>query len=58
VVNLALTEYGQAVTQQIPAHLVKVLNQHLQGLSEAEFEVFKNLLRRFTDNGNSSTEAL
>ncbi|BBP00417.1 MarR family winged helix-turn-helix transcriptional regulator [Sulfuriferula nivalis] len=58
VVNLALTENGQAVTQQIPAHLVKVLNQHLQGFSDAEFEVFKNLLRRFTDNGNSSMEAL
>jgi DNA-binding MarR family transcriptional regulator len=58
VVNLALTEYGQAVTQQIPAHLVQVLNQHLEGFSDAEFELFKNLLRRFSDNGNSSTEAL
>lgn len=53
VVNLALTEAGVAITQQIPARLVKVLNQHLQGFSEAEFEMFKNMLRRFTANGNA-----
>ncbi|MFA5170480.1 MAG: MarR family transcriptional regulator [Sulfuriferula sp.] len=56
VVNLALTETGQEITQQIPAHLIKVLNQHLHGFSEAEFELFKNMLRRFTENGNPAAE--
>jgi DNA-binding MarR family transcriptional regulator len=56
VVNLALTESGLAITQQIPGHLIKVFNQHLHGFSEAEFELFKNMLRRFTENGNISTE--
>ncbi|ARU30493.1 hypothetical protein CAP31_01550 [Sulfuriferula sp. AH1] len=53
VVNLALTDAGREVTRQIPAHLIKVLNQHLQGFSEDEFELFKNMLRRFTENGNA-----
>ncbi|WP_124949593.1 MarR family winged helix-turn-helix transcriptional regulator [Sulfuriferula thiophila] len=57
VVNVALSEAGQDVTQQIPERLVKVLNQHLQGFSEAEFELFKNMLRRFTENGNASESA-
>lgn len=52
VVNLALTDAGREVTKQIPAHLIKVLNQHLHGFSEDEFELFKNMLRRFTANGN------
>jgi len=51
IVNLELTEAGQAVAKQIPAHLVGVLNQHLQGFSVEEFELFKNMLRRFTENG-------
>ncbi|MDR3391133.1 MAG: MarR family transcriptional regulator [Sulfuriferula sp.] len=51
VVNLALTDAGQEIARQIPGHLIKVLNLHLQGFSEAEFEQFKGLLRRFTENG-------
>jgi len=51
VVNLELTEAGQEITRQIPAHLVGVLNQHLQGFSVAEFEMFKKMLIRFTENG-------
>lgn len=57
VVNLALTETGEEITQQIPARLVKVLNQHLQGFSEDEFELFKNMLRRFAENGSVSEGA-
>lgn len=53
VVNLTLTAAGREVTRQIPAHLIKVLNQHLQDFSEDEFELFKNMLRRFTENGNA-----
>ncbi len=54
VVNLELTLAGQSISQQIPARLVKVLNQHLQGFSEDEFELFKNMLRRFAENGNAT----
>ena len=57
VVNLALTETGQDITQQIPARLVKVLNQHMQGFSETEFDLFKNMLRRFAANGNPPERA-
>lgn len=54
VVNIELTQAGREITQRIPAHLVKVLNQHLRGFNEAEFMQFKQLLRRFTANGCSS----
>ncbi len=57
VVNLELTRAGQDISKQIPAHLVKVLNKHLQGFSKAEFDLFKNMLRRFTENGNPPPEA-
>ncbi len=51
VVNLALTQAGEVVARQIPALLVKVLNHHLQGFSRDEFDLFKNMLRRFAGNG-------
>ena len=51
VVNLELTQTGREITKRIPAHVVKVLNQHLQDFSEAEFKQFKKLLRRFAANG-------
>lgn len=56
VVNLELTEAGQQIAKQIPAHLVGVLNQHLHGFSVAEFELFKNMLRRFTENGHQEAK--
>lgn len=52
VVNLTLTQAGTEIAQQIPALLAKVLNHHLQGFTEAEFALFKTLLRRFAENGN------
>jgi len=51
VVNLELTQAGQEIAKQIPVHLADVLNQHLHGFSVAEFEIFKNMLRRFAENG-------
>ncbi len=57
VVNLELTAAGQDIARQIPGHLVKVLNHHLQGFSEAEFGLFKAMLRRFTENGSKPMEA-
>lgn len=51
VVNIELTEAGLEIARQIPARLVKVLNQHLGGFSDLEFQLFKQMLRRFTANG-------
>jgi len=55
VVNLELTQAGLEITQQIPAHLVKVLNRHLHDFNEAEFQQFKQMLRRFATNGSGGT---
>jgi DNA-binding MarR family transcriptional regulator len=51
VVNLALTEAGNELAKKIPMELSKVLNHHLRGFSEEEFETMKNLLTRFERNG-------
>lgn len=57
VVNLELTPAGEEIARQIPAHLVKVLNHHLQGFSREEFDLFKNMLRRFAGNGALPVDA-
>ncbi len=57
IVNIELTEPGKDIARQIPARLVRVLNHHLQGFSVAELDMFKDMLRRFTENGNVSMEA-
>ena len=51
VVNVALTKAGREIVKLIPPTICDVLNRHLRGFSEQEFETFKNLLRRFLDNG-------
>jgi DNA-binding MarR family transcriptional regulator len=50
VVNIALTDTGCTVAQGIPGVLCAVLNQHLTGLSEEEFSIFKSLLQRILAN--------
>ncbi len=54
VVNLELTDAGRAIAEQIPLHLVKVLNQHLRGFDAAELAELKTLLRRFAANGGDT----
>lgn len=51
VVELALTEQGRRTTTQIPLHLAKVYNAHLNGFTGAEFDQFKDFLRRIADHG-------
>jgi DNA-binding MarR family transcriptional regulator len=53
VVELALTEHGRQTTQLIPLHLAKVYNAHLRGFTAAEFEVFKDFLRRVAHNASA-----
>ncbi|NTX30933.1 MarR family transcriptional regulator [Burkholderia pyrrocinia] len=47
VVNLALTEAGQAVAAQIPEIAPKVLNARLRKFTKAEFDELCRLLRKF-----------
>ncbi|VWB06708.1 MarR family winged helix-turn-helix transcriptional regulator [Burkholderia lata] len=47
VVNLALTEAGQAVAVQIPEIAPKVLNARLRKFSKAEFDELSRLLHKF-----------
>lgn len=49
VVNLELTDAGRASAGEIPAALCEVQNGMLQGLSLAEWEQLKSLLRRVLD---------
>jgi DNA-binding MarR family transcriptional regulator len=51
VVNLELTREGREAAQQIPAVLCKVQNAFLEGLSVAEWQQLKDLLRRILANG-------
>ncbi|WP_175998392.1 MarR family winged helix-turn-helix transcriptional regulator [Burkholderia stabilis] len=47
VVNLALTETGQAVAAQIPEIAPKVLNARLRKFTKSEFDELCRLLRKF-----------
>ena len=51
VVNLELTREGREAAKQIPAVLCTVQNAFLQGLSVAEWQQLKDLLRRIHANG-------
>ena len=51
VVKVELTKAGHEIVRLIPPGICRVLNRHLRGFSEEEFEVFKDLLRRFLHNG-------
>jgi DNA-binding MarR family transcriptional regulator len=50
VVNLELTDEGRATAKKIPAVLCKVQNAHLRCLSEAEWKLLVDLLRRVYEN--------
>jgi DNA-binding MarR family transcriptional regulator len=47
VVNLALTQEGQAVAAQIPEIAPAVLNARLRKFTKAEFQELNRLLRKF-----------
>ena len=57
VVELALTELGRNTTTHIPHHLARVYNAHLTGFTTAEFELFKDFLRRIAANAGSMSTA-
>src|SRR5438105_12427757 len=49
VVNLELTDEGRATAKQIPAVLCRVLNAHLDGFTQEEWQLLKGMLRRLLD---------
>lgn len=53
VVKLALTEAGRAVSLLVPAVLAEVMNAHLAGFSEPEWQVLVGLLQRMVANGDA-----
>lgn len=57
VVNVALTTAGKTVAREIPPVISNVLNRQLQGFSQYEFEIIKDLLQRFLANGEGPAES-
>jgi DNA-binding MarR family transcriptional regulator len=53
VVNLDLTEAGQAAAKEIPEVLCGVQNAYLAGFSNDEWNTLKGLLRRVLDNAQA-----
>ena len=53
VVNIELTEAGRTTAAKIPRELARMLNHHLRGFSQQEFETLKDLLRRLERNGDA-----
>jgi DNA-binding MarR family transcriptional regulator len=53
VVRLELTDAGRRLAPQVPAVLSQVLNAHLAGFSEAEWETLIDLLQRVVANGDA-----
>ncbi|WP_374567060.1 MarR family winged helix-turn-helix transcriptional regulator [Ideonella sp.] len=53
VVNLVMTDEGRQVARQVPPVMAEVLNNHLQGFSEAEWKQLIALLTRMVANGDA-----
>ena len=51
VINIALTKKGEQVSSEIPHIVSNVLNNHLKGFSDLEFNQMKSLLKHFLANG-------
>jgi DNA-binding MarR family transcriptional regulator len=51
VVNIELSDKGTELVSHVPPAICKVLNHHLKGFEEHEFEMLKSLLVRMLVNG-------
>lgn len=56
VVMVELTPEGQAVMEHVPEVLADVMNQHLAGFSEAEWQGLLGYLRRMVATGDALRE--
>lgn len=57
VVQVELTPDGAAAIAQVPAVLADVLNGHLAGFSETEWQALRTYLQRMLENGEAMREA-
>lgn len=57
VVQVELTPEGEAAIVEVPAVLSDVLNAHLAGFSEAEWQTLRGYLRRMLESGEALREA-
>ncbi len=53
VVQLVLTPAGEQAAERMAPVMANVLNRHLQGFSEAEWQALLDLLRRMLANGQA-----
>ncbi len=58
VVRLALTDAGHEAARPVPAVLAEVLNAHLAGFTQAEWQQLIHLLGRLVANGDALREPL
>lgn len=56
VVRLSLTDEGRKVARKVPPVMAEVLNQHLAGFSESEWQQLLALLGRMVANGDALRE--
>lgn len=56
VVNLELTQEGEASADKIPAVLAEVMDQHLAGFSKTEWQALLGYLRRMMVNAETLRE--
>ena len=57
VVHLTLTDEGRKVARKVPAVLAEVLNGHLEGFKEEEWQLLLQFLTRMLANGDAMREA-
>lgn len=53
VVHVELTPAGEKAIAAVPAVLATVLNEHLAGFTEAEWQALRNYLKRMLANGEA-----
>lgn len=56
VVYVVLTDEGREALKHVPGELCQVLNEHLAGFSEEEWQTLKSFLRRINANGERLRE--
>ena len=56
VVHLVLTDEGRKVARKVPPVMAEVLNSHLKGFSDAEWQQLLGLLGRMVANGDAMRE--
>jgi DNA-binding MarR family transcriptional regulator len=54
VVNIALTDIGRKVAEQLPGVISSVQNGHLEGFTHDEFNQLKAFLQRILDNAQQA----